>query len=208
MMDKKMFLFVFTAAVHLGACEAAQHPRFVVVVVVVVVVVIGAAAGEDGCVSGEDEDEEGCGGGGDEQASRVVVASAVVCHHHQNGACSEGCSQHPRLTVVLAGGKTAAEADADAEAQAARELEEAEAMADALGDGDGDGDGEPTDSGTPVAPLTRGNLAKHRFRDAGMDVVDVVRPDSAPYEPTALEKVVTEATEMAKMLEEPDGAVE
>ena len=108
-------MFVFTAAVHLGACEAAQHPRFVVVVVVVVVVVIGAAAGEDGCVSGEDEDEEGCGGGGDEQASWVAVASAVVCHHHQNGACSEGCSQHPRLTVVLAGGKTAAEADAEEE---------------------------------------------------------------------------------------------
>ncbi|XRB06716.1 hypothetical protein NFJ02_28g66700 [Pycnococcus provasolii] len=101
-----------------------------------------------------------------------------------------------------------ADADADAEAQAARELEEAEAMADALGDGDGDGDGggdgEPADSGTPVAPLTRGNLAKHRFRDAGMDVVEVM-PDSAPHEPTALEKVVTEATEMAKMLEEPDG---
>ncbi|GHP10130.1 hypothetical protein PPROV_000886200 [Pycnococcus provasolii] len=102
----------------------------------------------------------------------------------------------------------AAEADADAEAQAARELEEAEAMADALGDGDGDG--EPADSGTPVAPLTRGNLAKHRFRDAGMDVMEVLPPtgDSAPHEPTALEKVVTEATEMAKMLEEPDGAVE
>ena len=81
-------------------------------------------------------------------------------------------------------------------------------MADALGDGDGDG--EPADSGTPVAPLTRGNLAKHRFRDAGMDVMEVLPPtgDSAPHEPTALEKVVTEATEMAKMLEEPDGAVE
>ena len=70
--------------------------------------------------------------------------------------------------------------------------------------------GEPADSGTPVAPLTRGNLAKHRFRDAGMDVMEVLPPtgDSAPHEPTALEKVVTEATEMAKMLEEPDGAVE